>query len=139
MTAFTGRLQSFRLGIGRGIGELTDAALPFYKDLTPGGIDKLATKCLTIVDTNALDFLAQYNLTLAGDVHRELSDRIKRTLLNGIATGKGAGDIVRDLGAVIEDKDSFRLAGTRVFSKAKYRTEMIARTRFNLLLLPLAC
>ena len=79
-------------------GELTNAALPFYKDLTHGGIDKLTTKCFTIVDTNALDFLAQYNLTLAGDVHRELSDGIKRTLLNGTATDKGAGDIVRDLG-----------------------------------------
>jgi hypothetical protein len=33
---------------------------------------------------------------------------IKRTLLTGIATGKGAGDIVRDFGSVIEDKDSFR-------------------------------
>lgn len=123
-----GTKEGFRQGIGRGIGELTDAALPFYKDLTPGGIDKLATKCFTIVDTNALDFLAQYNLTLAGDIHRELADGIKRTLLTGIATGKGAGDIVRDLGSVIEDKDSFRQAGTRVFSKAQYRMEMIART-----------
>ena len=123
-----GTKEAFRLGISRGIGELTDAALPFYKDLTPGGLDKLATKCFTIVDTNALDFLAQYNLPLAGDIHRELADGIKRTLLTGIATGKGAGDIVRDLGAVIEDKDSFRQAGTRVFSKAQYRMEMIART-----------
>src|SRR5690606_40821787 len=39
----------------------------------------------------------------------------------GIATGKGADDIVRDLGKVIVDKDSFRQAGTRVFSKAQYR------------------
>ncbi len=120
--------DAFRNGIGGGIGELADAALPFYKDLTPGGIDNLATKCFTIVDTNALDFLAQYNLTLAGDVHRELADGIKRTLLTGIATGKGAGDIVRDLGEIIEDKGSFRQAGTRVFSKAQYRMEMIART-----------
>jgi len=120
--------DAFRNGIGGGIGELADAILPFYRDLTPGGIDKLATKCFTIVDTNALDFLAQYNLTLAGDVHREMADGIKRTLLTGIATGKGAGDIVRDLGEVIEDKDSFRQAGTRVFSKAQYRMEMIART-----------
>ena len=54
----------------------------------------------TIVDTNALDFMAQYNLTLAGDVHRELADGIKRTILNGVATGKGADDIVQDLSLI---------------------------------------
>jgi SPP1 gp7 family putative phage head morphogenesis protein len=120
--------EAFKGGIARGIGELTTARLPFYADLTPDGIDKLATKAFTIVDTNALDFMSQYNLTLAGDVNRELADGIKRTILNGIATGKGADDIVRDLGSVIVDKDSFRQAGTRVFSKAQYRMEMIART-----------
>ncbi|QBG46055.1 phage head morphogenesis protein [Verrucomicrobia bacterium S94] len=120
--------EAFKGGIAEGIGELTSAQLPFYADLTPGGIDKLATKAFTIVDTNALDFMAQYNLTLAGDVNRELADGIQRTILNGIATGKGADDIVRDLGSVIVDKDSFRQAGTRVFSKAQYRMEMIART-----------
>jgi hypothetical protein len=56
--------DSFKLGIQQGIGELADAALPFYADLKPEGIDKLATKVFTIVDTNALDFMAQYNLTL---------------------------------------------------------------------------
>jgi len=120
--------ESFGSGIAAGIGELADAALPFYADLTPGGIDKLATKVFQIVDTDALDFLTQYNLTLAGDIHRELADGIKRTLLSGIATGKGAGDIVRDLGEVVVDKESFRHAGTKVFSKAQYRMEMIART-----------
>ncbi len=120
--------ESFLNGVAGGIGELADAALPFYADLTPGGIDNLATKVFQIVDTDALDFLTQYNLTLAGDVHRELSDGIKRTLLSGIATGKGAGDIVRDLGEIIVDKESFRQAGTKVFSKAQYRMEMIART-----------
>ncbi len=120
--------ESFQHGIADGIGELAGAALPFYADLKPGGIDKLATKVFQIVDTDALDFMTQYNLTLAGDVHRELADGIKRTILSGITTGKGAGDIVRDLGEVIVDKDSFRQAGTRVFSKAQYRMEMIART-----------
>lgn len=120
--------EAFQLGIEGGIKELTEAALPFYADLNPDGIDKLATKVFTIVDTNGLDFMTKYNLTLAGDVQRELTDGIKRTIMTGIATGKGTDDIVRDLGRVIEDKDSFRQAGTRVFSKAQYRMEMIART-----------
>jgi SPP1 gp7 family putative phage head morphogenesis protein len=120
--------QAFTLGITQGIEELALAALPFYADLTPAGIDKLATKVFSIVDTNALDFMAQYNLTLAGDVQRELSDGIKRVILQGIVQGKGTDDIVRDLGHVVIYKDSFRHAGTRVFSKAQYRMEMIART-----------
>ncbi|MBT8339865.1 MAG: phage head morphogenesis protein, partial [Desulfatitalea sp.] len=64
---------AFTLGISQGIEELAQTALPFYADLTPTGIDKLATKVFSTVDTNALDFMAQYNLTLAGDVQRELS------------------------------------------------------------------
>ncbi len=72
--------------------------------------------------------MANYNLVLAGDVHRELEAGIKRTILSGIATGKGVEDIVRDLGTVIEDKESFRNAGGKVFTKAQYRMEMIART-----------
>lgn len=120
--------EAFGLGVAAGINELAGAAFPFYADLKPEGIDKLATKVFQIVDTDALDFMTQYNLTLAGDIHRELSDGIKRTILSGIATGKGSDDIVRDLSKVIEDKDSFRQAGTKVFSKAQYRMEMIART-----------
>jgi len=111
-----------------GITELTSASLPFYADLKPGGIDKLATKVFTIVDTNALDFMTQYNLTLAGDVNRELADGIKRVIMQGIIEGKGTDDIVRDLGRVVIYKDSFKQAGTKVFSKAQYRMEMIART-----------
>lgn len=120
--------KACRLGIGHGISELAKASLPFYKDLTNDGIDKLTTKVFTLIDTNALDFLAQYNLTLAGDVQRELTDGIRRVLLQGIMDGKGTDEIVRNLGQVIVDKESFRQAGSRVFNKAQYRMEMIART-----------
>ncbi|NLN75015.1 MAG: minor capsid protein [Armatimonadetes bacterium] len=119
---------SFRSGVYRGIEELAVARMPFYCDLRPDGIDKLTTSVFTLIDTDALDFMANYNLVLVGDIHRELSDGIKRTILSGIATGKGADDIARDLGKVIEDKESFRNAGSKVFSKAQYRMEMIART-----------
>ncbi|MCK7511740.1 MAG: hypothetical protein MZV70_51995 [Desulfobacterales bacterium] len=64
-------------------------AAPFYRDLTPEGIDKLATRVFTLVDTDALDFMTNYNLVLAGDVNRELADGIKRVVMGGIATGKG--------------------------------------------------
>jgi len=120
--------DAFKGGIAQGITELTTASLPFYADLKPEGIDKLATKVFTIVDTNALDFMTQYNMTLAGDVNRELADGIKRVIMQGIIEGKGTDEIVRDLGRVVIYKDSFKQAGTKVFSKARYRMEMIART-----------
>jgi SPP1 gp7 family putative phage head morphogenesis protein len=119
---------SFRQGIYRGIKEFAAAQMPFYRDLGPDGIDKLTTRVFTIVDTDALDFMTNYNLVLAGDVHRELVDGIKRTVMSGIATGKGVEDIVRDLGHVVKDRESFRHAGSKVFSKAQYRMEVIART-----------
>ena len=128
LTFRQGSKAAFRSGVYRGIEEFLAAQMPFYKDLTPDGIDKLTTSVFTLIDNNALDFMANYNLVLAGDVHRELADGIKRTILSGIATGKGADDIVRDLGSVIEDKESFRHAGSKVFTKAQYRMEMIART-----------
>ena len=119
---------SFRSGLYRGIDEFAAAQMPFYKDLTPDGIDKLTTSVFTLIDTDALDFMANYNMVLMDDVHQELASGIKRTILSGITTGKSARDIVRDMGSVIEDKESFRHAGSKVFSKAQYRMETIART-----------
>ncbi len=119
---------AFKKGIYQGIGEFVDAQLPFYRDLAPDGIEKLGTKVFTLVDTQGLDFLTNYNLVLLGDVHRELSDGIKRALLSGITTGKGVEDIVRDLGQVVKDPESFRFAGKKVFSNAQRRMEVIART-----------
>ena len=119
---------SFRQGISGGIEDFATAQLPFYRNLTPEGINKLATRAFTLVDTDALDFMSQYNLVLTGDVHRELADGIRRTVMSGIATGKGVEGIVRDLGHVVKDPESFRHAGSKVFRKAQVRMEVIART-----------
>ncbi len=128
LTMRKGVKESFHLGIQNGIGEFTEARLPQYLDLTPEGIGKLARQAFTLIDTDALDFQSQYALQLAGSVHGELHDGIHRTLLSGIATGKGAKDIVRDLGEVVKEPDNFRQAWNRTFSKAQYRMELIART-----------
>ncbi len=119
---------AFRSGVYRGIEEFASAQMPFYRDLTPDGIDKLTTSVFTLIDTDVLDFMTNYNLVLVGDVSRELESGIKRTILSGITTGKGVREIVRDMGMVIENKESFRNAGSKVFTKAQYRMEMIART-----------
>lgn len=120
--------ESFHQGIGGGIAEFAEAQMPGYRDLTPDGIDKLATKAFTILDTDALDFMGEYTLVLAGSVHKDVEDGIKRTVMSGIATGKSADQIVRDMGEVVPDKESFRHAGGRVFGSAQQRMETIART-----------
>lgn len=123
-----GMKGSFNLGIVNGIGDLADAGLPGYRDLKPGGIDKLATKAFTIVNTDALDFMSEYTLILAGDVHTELASGLKRAIVTGISTGKAAEDIVRDMGGLVSDPESFRRAGGRVFQTANERLKTIART-----------
>ena len=80
-----------------GIKEFVQSAMPFYKNLKPDGIDKMATKVFFIIDTNGLSFMLEYNLTLAGDVQRELTDSIQHTVLNGIVTDKGNDDMVPPL------------------------------------------
>jgi SPP1 gp7 family putative phage head morphogenesis protein len=120
--------DAFQAGIHRGIDDFVVAQMPFYRDLKPDGINKLTTSIFTLIDRDALDFMVNYDLVLAGDVQRELAGGIKRAILSGIITGKGTDDIVRDLGRIIEDKESFRNAGSKVFSKTQYRMEMIART-----------
>lgn len=119
---------AFRNGIAGGIGELITARFPGYVGLNKNDTSSLARHAFTLVDRDALDFMANYAVTLAGDVQRELAEGIKRTLLTAITTGKGPADIVRDLGSVVKDPDAFRRAGGRVFQKAQYRMELIART-----------
>ena len=70
--------------------------MPFYRDLTPEGTDGLATRAFTLIDADTLDFMSQYTLMLAGDVHRELTDGIRRAVMCGIDSDKGVEDIARD-------------------------------------------
>ncbi|CAM2066728.1 Minor capsid protein [Sulfidibacter corallicola] len=119
--------DAFKLGIQGGVDELVEARWPGWS-LDAEGVQSLARDAFTLIDRDALDFMVNYSLVLAGDVQRELSGGIKRTILSGITTGKGPNDIVRDLGRVVQDPESFRHAGSRVFSKAQYRMEVIART-----------
>jgi SPP1 gp7 family putative phage head morphogenesis protein len=118
----------YRQGMYDGIESLVKAKLPFYADLTEDGIDKMTTNVFQLIDTQALDFLINFNIQLAGDVSRELADGINKVISLGIASGKGAPDIVKDLGSVIKDKDAFRRAGKTVFKTAQTRMTLIART-----------
>jgi SPP1 gp7 family putative phage head morphogenesis protein len=119
---------TYRQGMYDSIEALVKGKLPFYADINEDGINKMAGNVFQLVDTQALDFLVNFNIQLAGDVSRELADGINKTIQLGIATGKGAPDIVRDLGSVIKDKEAFRRAGKTVFKTAQTRMTLIART-----------
>jgi SPP1 gp7 family putative phage head morphogenesis protein len=119
---------TYRQGMYDSIESLVKAKLPFYADLSKDGIDKMTTNVFQLINTQALDFLVNFNIQLAGDVSRELADGINKVISLGIASGKGAPDIVRDLGNVIKDKDAFRRAGKTVFKTAQTRMTLIART-----------
>jgi SPP1 gp7 family putative phage head morphogenesis protein len=107
---------------------LVKGKLPFYAELTKDGISKTAKNVFQLIDTDALDFLVNFNMQLVGEVSRELADGINKTIQLGITSGKDVSGIVRDMGGVIKDKDAFRRAGKTVFKTAQNRMTLIART-----------
>ena len=86
--------EAFKLGIAGGLDELAHAKWPQFGGLASKEKAGLARDMFALVDRDALDFLTNYSLVLAGDVQRDLADGIKRTILSGIALGKGPGDMV---------------------------------------------
>jgi len=120
--------ESYKAGIHSGIGDLVRAKMPFYRDLTPDGIKQCGSNIFTLIDKNALDFMANYNVQLAGDVSRELTDGINRAIQVGIVSGKSVPEIAKDIGRVVRDPEEFRKAGKTVFKTAQHRMELIART-----------
>ncbi len=119
---------TYKQGMYDSIEALVKGKLPFYKDLSNKGIKRMTNNVFQLVDTHALDFMTNFNIQLAGDVSRELADGINQKIQMGIASGKGAPDIVKDLGSVVKDKEAFRRAGKTVFKTAQTRMTLIART-----------
>jgi hypothetical protein len=120
--------ESYKAGIHTGIGDLVSAKLPFYRELTPEGIKQCGSNIFTLIDKDAMDFLAKYNVQLAGDVSRELAGGINKAVQLGIVSGKSVPEIAKDIGRVIKDPEEFRKAGSTVFKTAQSRMELIART-----------
>ncbi|MBI5789191.1 MAG: minor capsid protein [Candidatus Schekmanbacteria bacterium] len=119
---------TYKQGMYDSIEALVKGKLPSYNDLTDQGIEKMTGNVFQLVDTQALDFMTNFNIQLAGEVSRELKDGINQVISLGISTGKGAPDIVKDLGGVIKDREVFRRAGKTVFKTAQTRMTLIART-----------
>ncbi len=107
---------------------LVKAQIPAYAGLSKEAIAATSRNMFQLVDKNALDFLVNFQTSLAGEAGKELSGAIMEQIQIGIASGKDVTNIVRDLGSVIKDKEAFKRAGATTFKKAQTRMRMIART-----------
>jgi SPP1 gp7 family putative phage head morphogenesis protein len=120
--------ESMRLGIEDGISQLEAMEMPDFQDLTDVSRNAMVKRTFATIDRAAVDFLANYQVQLLGDVSAELASGIKRTVTHGVLTGKSIPQVARDIGRVVKDKDAFRRAGKTVFKTAQRRTTLIART-----------
>jgi len=120
--------ESMRLGIEDGITQLEAMEMPDFKDLTDVSRNAMVKRTFATIDRAAVDFLANYQVQLLGDVSAELASGIKRTVSHGVLTGKSIPQVARDIGRVVKDKDAFRRAGKTVFKTAQRRATLIART-----------
>ena len=117
-----------RLGIEDGIGQLEAMQAPDFKDLTDVSRNALVKRTFATIDRAAVDFLANYQLQLLGDVTNELASGIHKTITAGVLSGKSIPEVAREIGRVVEDKEAFRKAGKTVFKTAQQRATLIART-----------
>ena len=119
---------AMRLGIEDGIGQMEALDAPDFGDLTDVSRNALVKRTFATIDKAAIDFLANYQVQLLGDVSAELASGIKRAVTQGVLTGKPIPEVARDIGRVVKDKDTFRRAGKTVFKSAQQRATLIART-----------
>ena len=120
--------ESMRLGIEDGISQLEAMQMPDFQDLTDVSRNAMVKRTFATIDRAAVDFLANYQVQLLGDVSAELASGIKRTVTQGVLTGKSIPQVAREIGHVVKNKDAFRRAGKTVFKTAQRRATLIART-----------
>ena len=120
--------EALKLGIEDGLGQLTAGHAKAFKDLSDVAQNALVKQTFTTIDRSAVNFLANYDLQLLGDVSTTLTNKIHTTIQAGILSGKSIRDVAKEIGRVIPDKEGFRTAGKTVFSTANSRATLIART-----------
>jgi len=116
------------LGIRDGVEQLEGMQAPNFKDLTDVSRNALVKRTFATIDRSAVDFLANYQVQLLGDVTTELASGIHRTITAGVLTGKSIPEVAREIGRTVEDKEGFRTAGKTVFKTTQQRATLIART-----------
>jgi len=119
---------AMKLGIEDGISQLEAMEAPDFQDLTDVKRNALVRRTFATIDRAAIDFLANYQVQLLGDVSAELASGIKRAVTSGVLTGKSIPEVARDIGRIVKDPEAFRRAGKTVFKTAQRRAILIART-----------
>jgi len=120
--------ESMCLGIEDGISQLEAMEIPDFQELTDVSRNAMVKRTFATIDRAAVDFLANYQVQLLGDVSAELASGIKRTVTQGVLTGRSIPEVARDIGRVVKNKDAFRRAGKTVFKTTQRRATLIART-----------
>ncbi len=116
------------LGIDDGIAQLEALQAPNFHDLTDVNRNALVKRTFATIDRSAIDFLANFQVQLLGNVTTELAANIQRAVAQGLLTGKSIPEVARDIGGVVEDQEAFQRAGKTVFKSVQQRATLIART-----------
>ncbi len=119
---------ALELGIDEGIDQLKAWGVPSFTSLDPAATSNMAARIFATIDTQAIDFLANYQVNLLGDVSRQLAANIKSAVTRGVLDGSSIPDIRREIGKAVVDKEAFRTAGKTIFKTAQQRATLIART-----------
>ncbi len=119
---------AMKLGIEDGVGQLEVLEHPDFAGISDKAKRAAITKTFATLDRAAIDFLANYQVNLLGDVTTELAAGIKRTITQGVLTGKSIPEVAREIGKVVTDKNAFKKAGKTVFRSAQHRATLITRT-----------
>ena len=85
------------LGIQDGVEQLEVMQAPNFKDLTDVSRNALVKRTFATIDRAAVDFLANYQLQLLGDVSAELGSAVKKCISQGLLTGKSLPEVARDI------------------------------------------
>ncbi|MDP2360884.1 MAG: minor capsid protein, partial [bacterium] len=117
-----------KAGIEGKLAQLGAQKLGGYQALDQAGREALAEAAFSLVPTDALDFLSNYQLQLLGKLSDDLVAGIKGAVQVGIAQGEGPAKIARRIGGIVKDPEEFRQAGKTVFKTVQQRAELIARS-----------
>ena len=115
-------------GIQGVLGQLGALQLPGYKDLALVEQAEIAAGAFSLVNVQAFDFLAGYQLQLLGKLSDDLVAGVKQAVSVGLVQGHGPAKIARAIGGVVTDPAEFRKAGKTVFRTVQQRAELIARS-----------
>ncbi|MFA7329791.1 MAG: phage minor head protein [Candidatus Delongbacteria bacterium] len=117
-----------KAGIEGKLAQLSALKVGGYQTLNQAGREALAEAAFSLVPTDALDFLSNYQLQLLGKLSDDLVAGIKGAVQVGIAQGEGPAKIARRIGGIVKDPEEFRQAGKTVFKTVQQRAELIARS-----------